>query len=839
MERPTLYIFSKKQEMLLSISSYVRYAGFECRELKHGFDSQAHANTYFYLEEITSVLNKEPHETLLNTAAIIDITDINNDMSSSLNPIENSNDTGQIVSSLVLAYPEIYWIFLGDPFNAPDNNWAGEHFVDVTDMSRLIDLLKRHQNGYRPLFDPSGLRAWIKHNVLEIERKRGKKEPDAIEAILEKRLTQRSVAIDEEIPFTFLNGYVAYRAGYRCFMITSMSEMEKVLNPLSDFLVDEFTKHLTIEKLCKAIVDDNYDISISGFDNAIDWLNKILQIPNFYDILLAKKRKINLSEGIADVSNYGNRDFSNLSNNEKNLVQRLNRLLLEEIYPHETPKSRAIQLSIEDKDLKLSDMDNGTTEQLHDLARRTVCYPVLKTTYRLIVTGVAAETENGKFKIIEKPYAGIYDLKKHVDKLSGKGHLAGKITNDHVTTLPDDKKIPASHSATNKILLIADSLISRTKKILNDAKNCQECVLGAILSLEAKELLHGKSMTTALEAVALQYQMEVRAECGFLGVAHTMDTERRLKDISSEIDATINGTTLRKSAQSCDAQLGIINNIRLIFKEYEQFDEEEICLIKIRNLRLQLHEYSTAAASRHWVKNKLKRAYIFFIERYCNWLIATRSYLPRNTLISVIGWIIIFMFAYYVLTTPQQLKTGSPEFCKAEFKPPMTIGNLCKAINNDSCAIPKGHTMFWLNDLLKIPDFYDILCINKHEINTSKDVMDLVEATNRYRKNAKFASLSSKEQTDIKTLNRLLLEETYPQAAPKYRQDNNEASSWRHLVSCLEQSALTFIEMQDADIIEKSQRNRFFNEMLLFELVIAYGHLGIFITNLYQKLSRR
>jgi len=493
MERPVLYIFAKRQEILLSISRCVRHIGFECRKLKHRFDPKEHTSTYFFLEEITSVLDKEPPETLLNAAAIIDVTEIDNDISSSLNPVEDSNETGQIISSLILAYPEVYWIFLGASYNKPNESlsWEKEHLVDVTEvnmgMNHIIELLKRHQYGYRPLFDPSGLRTYIKDIVIETEKaleraNKSEAENDQMLSIviecLEKRKKRSAVVIDEELPFTFLNGYVAYRTGYRCFMITSESEMKKVLKE----------------------------------------------------------------------------------------------------------SSVALQLSIEDLDIKLSDVDNDDTKKLRDLDIRAnkENYKALDIKKnRLIVTGVATDEERkkykGRFEIIDKPYAGIYDLKKYIDKLSSQEHPVSndrvssenqiKNTNGSESDPTDDKRIPASHSALNKILLIADSLISRAKKILNDAKSCQEYVLGSILSLEAKEVLHGKSMTTALEAIALQHQMEVRAECCFLGVAHEIETEKRFEDIQEEVNAIVkinNKTEPKKLAQSYNAQLEIVNNIRLI-----------------------------------------------------------------------------------------------------------------------------------------------------------------------------------------------------------------------------------------------------------------------------------
>ena len=59
------------------------------------------------------------------------------------------------------------------------------------------------------------------------------------------------------------------------------------------------------------------------------------------------------------------------------------------------------------------------------------------------------------------------------------------------------------------------------------------------LLFEAKELLCGRSITTALEAVSLQHQMEVHAECSFYGVAYEIEVDSRFKEIANEVDMTI------------------------------------------------------------------------------------------------------------------------------------------------------------------------------------------------------------------------------------------------------------------------------------------------------------
>jgi hypothetical protein len=117
----------------------------------------------------------------------------------------------------------------------------------------------------------------------------------------------------------------------------------KDLNLSSNFYANEFKGKFMIDGLCDAIKRDGYNISLNTPNNTIDWLNKLLKVVNFYDELNKKKQEIGFSEDIKELvkktENYrNNKKFSDLKNEEQNTIKRLNRLLLEETYPDNTPK---------------------------------------------------------------------------------------------------------------------------------------------------------------------------------------------------------------------------------------------------------------------------------------------------------------------------------------------------------------------------------------------------------------------------------------------------------------------------------------------------------------------
>ncbi|MDN3515429.1 MAG: tetratricopeptide repeat protein, partial [Candidatus Brocadia sp.] len=124
-----------------------------------------------------------------------------------------------------------------------------------------------------------------------------------------------------------------------------LPEAERCLNILgSYFRAYEFKPPLSIERLCKVVNRDDYNIApLNANANTADWLNELIKISNFYDILHSRKPDISFSQNIVALANKtkGSREksLSDLNSDEKVDIRRLNRLLLEETYSQETPKS--------------------------------------------------------------------------------------------------------------------------------------------------------------------------------------------------------------------------------------------------------------------------------------------------------------------------------------------------------------------------------------------------------------------------------------------------------------------------------------------------------------------
>lgn len=819
--------------MKKSISRYIKYIGIDSKKLKHEFVPETHAKTYSFLEEITSSLDNKSPETLLNTVVVVDVSDVDNDISISFDPISNSDSTGQIVSSLILAYPEVYWIILGNSFNKPQPQngsnceWVDEHFVDAINMDHIINLLKRHQNGYRPLFDPSGLRTWIKNEVLNKLKK--DKNPDSemfkiCEKVIMERTEKCAIAMDEELPFIFLSGYIAYRFRYRCYMIVSKSEMDMINNTPA---------------LDKAINEEKYEKALENPIRTIEGLLEALQYPNFYDSWFKKNKSFVLKgfapKLISETEKYRSTSFVELNPEQQVNILKLNRQIIEDTYPQICPKQK--DASFEDLELLFPDMSledekliNGSFER-RDLDRRRLIYSFLPSIddKTLIITGVQ---DNKQY--VTKPLPGIYKLRK---KMEEKGLLKNKLQNDKVSPSINqlkDVEIPGKdgvetrrHSAHNRILLITNILLNRARKIANEVISCQDALHTAVLALESKELLCGRSLTTSLEAVSLQHQMEVRAECSFYGVAHEIEVESRFKEIDSEVNKICGISEKHKSiqyAQSYNTQLEIVNNIRGVFNEYEQFDEEERCIIKVRWLRQQLHKYQSWP---RWVYSKT-------IEWYLNLLMSTTGYIPWRLGLASLCWISLFAV---VLTCccPTQFSVNTPDFHASEFKQSSDLRALCRETTKKGFGkhIYAGiNSVNRLNELLQVPNLYASMRRKYPGYRFSDAVNTLAQEYSAQR----YLNLEADAQETIKKLNRCLLEERYLEITPKHDTSKLEGFRWSVFCKSTRLYLLTFLELSHQE--ELNGKSGLFWISIL-EIIVAHVHLGIFISYLFQKLARR
>jgi hypothetical protein len=117
------------------------------------------------------------------------------------------------------------------------------------------------------------------------------------------------------------------------------------------FSDEDFKIPYSVKKLCQTINMDKYDRQFKSPDNTVVRLNEYLRVTDLCDWLDEEYEEEELSPDIKQLigatknSREEEEKFFELEENEQKKILRLNRLLLESVYPNETPKMPKKDLS--------------------------------------------------------------------------------------------------------------------------------------------------------------------------------------------------------------------------------------------------------------------------------------------------------------------------------------------------------------------------------------------------------------------------------------------------------------------------------------------------------------
>lgn len=112
----------------------------------------------------------------------------------------------------------------------------------------------------------------------------------------------------------------------------------------------------------------------------------------------------------------------------------------------------------------------------------------------------------------------------------------------------------------------------------------------------------------------------------------------------------------------------------------------------------------------------------------------------------------------------------SPNYFIGEFEGIFSVKNLCRVIYSDKYDISlrtPDNSIERLNEILRIPDFYDIWKRKNKRRKLSQIIKNMIVSTEKYR-GEYFSVLSPEQQQNIMYLNRLLLELSYPESPKRF-----------------------------------------------------------------------
>ena len=237
-----------------------------------------------------------------------------------------------------------------------------------------------------------------------------------------------------------------------------------------------------------------------------------------------------------------------------------------------------------------------------------------------------------------KPGSGVFDLWKKSGLHDRFPRSNGKAANFNwpPPMIREQANMRGTHSAPGRLLWISERLISRARQIQRNVSSVTQAIYGATLALEAQEYLGYRTPTTSLDAIALKHQLEVLAESMFNGIEYHLDTESRFAEIEREMDCV--GSWFRKETREIselNAEIGLVSDLVLTFRNYNQFSEEQAALTKLRDLHRRL-----------WVQRRRPWSWVVWPFRY--YIDSLLASIP-GFITAIVLWLIVFGFFYSLL----------------------------------------------------------------------------------------------------------------------------------------------------------------------------------------------
>nr|VFJ45705.1 MAG: hypothetical protein BECKDK2373C_GA0170839_101231 [Candidatus Kentron sp. DK] len=474
-----------------------------------------------------------------------------------LNPLRYRDGHGLefLLAMLILAFPEIRWFF-GAIRGYGESNADTEVLDGFRARHGLFNLFQPQQAA---LFDGAGLRDWVRQCAKDAKGSDGTKK----DARYIPRREQLAIAMDEETDYANLHAYAAYRFGFRALAISGREAADAVLGkkPFPQW----GTPDLVLEDL-------------------------FLNFPTG-------------DHGLSDLEGVREKEFP----------------VLEQLSPpiqKPSPPIEEVFTPVKEESSPIKDAYPRNEKRRHRI---------------LVTSGQSTEhsAKNRKYiaerriRLLYKPLAGIFSIwgKSGLDRrLRWPDKMERKKKDAWITEVektrrgtgkgyvwpPDwreierierkerqdgDESKSGGHSSPGILLLIARSLIGRAKSMLaKESPSVEEAVRGAVLACDALELLGGKTPTTAAEALSLKHRFELHAECQFVGVEHHIPMKPRFEEIKREAESIARWfRPQEKDRASLNIRMELINQLIGILRAYNQFDEEQECLIRVRRLHNSLY----------------------------------------------------------------------------------------------------------------------------------------------------------------------------------------------------------------------------------------------------------
>jgi hypothetical protein len=454
----------------------------------------------------------------------------------------------------------------------------------------LFGLIRFHASEFRVLFDATGLRSLIMRRLLEDS---GDERAGSYRPLSESRSNHAAVCADDEIPFVYLNGYVAYTAGFRTWLLSTQKEFRRKLSP-----------------------KPAAGVATRVSTGLLSRLRSLLQRAR---AVFRRSSAAHLSQSRVILSDWELTypDFTGPAPKDSLLLS--------------TDFNACDRLVIISSFQRAEKKD--TWRAFADPPEVTRLPKPYGGIFKLLIHA-RARKHNALSLQFEKTWKDIHDqnrVKKQVDSRHGAPY--------------------ARNIVARRLLMRARQLKASAAN-----ESTESWVQMALLASSAKEILGEQSRTTAYEAFALQHEAEVNAELSFFGISTKLEVLRRLKTLEKEGQLILGTNPYRKwkaRREHENSQLNFllrtVNNLRLRFIEYEQVKATEECVHWFAWYHRKLGSLSFTSI----FPSFLKTALVYFL--WGTWgypEFATKAGTSVWRLFSLSAfWIAVFTFGYFSLLT--------------------------------------------------------------------------------------------------------------------------------------------------------------------------------------------
>lgn len=641
MNRPILLVASRHTAVAGALRQYIDLF-FPNGELSHRTEQVSFSSSAELFERLDSYTPEQLRETMM-------LFDLGSEDGTSWEVSNMWSESG-LAAQLLMSYPEVYFVFLHQgesagslPFKHDAIDTAvmyDHHFIMIDRLHTMVELIQHHARGFRTIFDATGLRSLIKQKLLNAV---GSNASKIYEPLSSSRQKNVAAVADEESAFVYLNGYVAYQAGFSSWLLGTRAEFSRIFwrsspqngdngGPRSSAL--KSLSRVTGPKSLNVVLSD-WDLAFPDYqgghpsnsllmsDGLFHADESLILITSFND--QAQQKLLSQQNGFRESKPYGG--IFRLITRSSLLGNPLGKTYKE---------TWSKILKDEPSEGWLTRLAKAGREAAGKLARAS----------GRLVDGIKTAYGSSKIWLSEK-----------WSRL--KGNPAPTTTgapeaDTNGTKGGNESSYFSQHSAPYARSVVADRLLTRARSIRAGSSPCTEdSVQMALLAGEAKEILGGMSRTTAYYAVALQNEAEVSAEVSFLGMSAKIEVTKRLDKLKQEGRVVHNtqrssivegGQSESKEArrESEEAHLNFllqaVKNLRLRFSEHEQMEAAEECLRAFAEYQYNLLRWELRPLP------LLRKASELYLIK------ATKSGTSvLQLLLYCCGWIIIFGFIYSML----------------------------------------------------------------------------------------------------------------------------------------------------------------------------------------------